>query len=65
MRRREFIALLGGEAAWPLATRAQQPAKIAHNGFMRAAGPNEKEFNAFRSGLRATFGDQVIGDGVR
>ena len=33
--------------------RAQQPAKIARIGFMRAAGPNEKEFNAFRSGLSA------------
>jgi putative ABC transport system substrate-binding protein len=53
LRRRQFITLLGTAAAWPLAARAQQPSKITRIGFMRGAGPNEKEFDALRSGLRA------------
>jgi ABC-type uncharacterized transport system substrate-binding protein len=56
MRRREFIAIVGGAAAWPRAARTQQPQKVPRIGFLTtgslAASESLAVFDALRQGLR-------------
>ena len=53
MRRREFVGLVGGAAAWPLAARAQQP-PIPVIGFLSAAASTQYVplVQSFHRGLR-------------
>ena len=52
MRRREFITLLGDMAAWPLAARAQQPAKVIGFLGLSPASAWVSRVEALRAGLR-------------
>jgi putative ABC transport system substrate-binding protein len=54
--RREFISLLGGAVAWPLAARAQQPERMRRIGILMNRAPDSPEgqdrLAAFHQGLQ-------------
>lgn len=54
MRRRQFIMLLGGAAAWPLAADAQQAGKVHRIGYLSTSSPSADSFRieGFRQALR-------------
>jgi putative tryptophan/tyrosine transport system substrate-binding protein len=54
--RRTFLTLLGGVAAWPLATRAQQSERMRHIGVLLSTSETDPEgqtqADALRQGLQ-------------
>ena len=69
MRRREFITLVGGAAAWPLGAQAQQAGHVARIGVLNtrrddvvSGGPGYRAFVAELQKLGFTEGRNLIID---
>jgi len=65
MKRREFMSLFGGAAAWPLSARAQQTAMpvVGYLGFTSPSDEVER-ISSFRRGLKEAGFDEVQQDWI-
>src|SRR5262249_33944972 len=63
IRRRNFITLLGGVAAWPLAARAPQPHRMRRIGVLMQSDENDPLAKTQVSGFTQAFADLGWADG--
>jgi hypothetical protein len=55
MRRREFIAALGGAATWPLTAHAQQGEQLRRIGILMPFSPTDMELRSMNAGRSTTW----------
>jgi putative ABC transport system substrate-binding protein len=55
MRRREFLGILGGVAAWPVASKAQEAERVRRVGILNILGLDDPEANARRAVFEQTL----------
>jgi putative ABC transport system substrate-binding protein len=63
LQRREFIATLGGAAAWPLAAPAQQAQRMRRIGVLMAGDDNDPDWKNRLSALTKALADLGWSDG--
>ena len=65
MRRRSFLTLLGGAAAWPMAARAQQAERMRRIGVLTSLIENDAQSQARVAALRQGLQQSGWADGGR